>query len=296
MFDNLKHPLHTPVLLQELLSLFSLEKPPQSILDCTFGRGGHSLAFLKKFPQTVILALDRDNTAIEFGLTLKEFKEKKIELLNQNFYEFPLTFKKKQTFDLVLMDLGASSPQLDNKERGFSFYKEGPLDMRMDHKQTLTAKDIINQYSKQDLVRLFKTYGEIRNPYKVVSDIVTQRKRKKIETTRELAQLIQKHCGFYRNKHPATTWFLALRIAVNEELTGLERCLKAYLDLLKPKAYWAVISFHSLEDRMIKQAFRQFVREGKGAIYNKKVIQAQKEERQKNPRSRSAKLRVFQKF
>ena len=296
MFDNLKRPLHTPVLLQELLSLFSSDQPPQSILDCTFGRGGHSLAFLKRFPKAVILALDRDETAIEFGWTLKEFKEKKIELLNQNFYEFPFTFKEKRTFDLVLMDLGASSPQLDDRERGFSFYKEGPLDMRMDSKQTFTAKDIINQYSKQDLIQLFQTYGEIRNPYKVVSDIVTQRKRKKIETTTELSQLIQKYYGFYRNKHPATTWFLALRIAVNEELTGLERCLKAYLNLLKPKAYWAVISFHSLEDRLIKRAFRQFFKEKKGIICNKKVIQAQAEEKQKNPRSRSAKLRIFQKF
>ena len=292
---NVKHSLHNPVLLKELLSLFSEENPPKNILDCTFGRGGHSLAFLQKFPHAVILALDRDSTAIDFGLTLKEFKEKKIEFLEQNFYDFPFTFNKRQTFDLILIDLGVSSPQLDNQERGFSFYKEGPLDMRMDQRQTLTAQDIINQYSKQELIRLFKNYGEIKSPYKVVSDIVIQRKRKKIETTTELSQLIQRHHGFYRNKHPATTWFLALRIAVNEELTGLSRCLTAYLDLLKPKAYWAVISFHSLEDRIIKQAFRQFVKEGKGRLYNKKVIQAQREEKQKNPRSRSAKLRVFQK-
>ena len=288
--------LHTPVLLEELLMLFSQDSPPKNILDCTFGRGGHSLAFLQKFPKTVILALDRDSTAIEFGLTLKEFKGKKNELLNQNFYEFPFTLKKRKTFDLVLMDLGASSPQLDNKERGFSFYKEGPLDMRMDQTQILTAKDIINQYSKQELIQLFKTYGEIKNPYKVVSDIITHRKKKKIKTTTELSHLVQKHYGFYRNKHPATTWFLALRIAVNGELTGLRHCLKAYLDLLNPGAYWAVISFHSLEDRIVKQAFYQFVKEGKGRLYNKKVIQAQKEERRKNSRSRSAKLRIFQKI
>lgn len=296
MFNNLKYSQHTPVLLQELLSLFLEDNPPKNILDCTFGRGGHSLAFLKKFPQAVTLALDRDNSAIEFGLTLKEFKEKKIKFLNENFYEFPFIFKKKQTFDLILMDLGVSSPQLDNKERGFSFYKEGPLDMRMDQKQTLTAQYIINQYSKQELIQIFKTYGEIKNPANVVSDIVKQRKRKKFETTMELSRLIQKRYGFYKNKHPATTWFLALRIAVNEELIGLKHCLEAYLDLLNPEAYWAVISFHSLEDRIIKRSFCQFVKEGKGILYNKKVIQAQQAERKSNPRSRSAKLRVFQKL
>ena len=276
--------------------MFSEDSFPKNMLDCTFGRGGHSLAFLKKFPKTSILALDRDRTAVEFGLSSQEFKGKNIEFLNQNFYEYPFVLKEKRSFDFILMDLGVSSPQLDNEERGFSFYQEGPLDMRMDQKQSLTAKDIINQYSKQDLIRIFKSYGEIKNPYKLVSDIIAQRKKKKIETTTELAQLIQKRYGFYRNKHPATTWFLALRIAVNEELTGLSGCLSAYLDLLNPKAYWAVISFHSLEDRIIKQAFRRFVKEEKGKLYNKKVIQAQREELKTNPRSRSAKLRVFQKI
>ena len=295
MSSDFKNSLHTPVLLQELLLLFSIKNPPKRILDCTFGRGGHSLAFLKKFPKTFITALDRDETAIEFGLTLKAVKEKKISLFNWNFYEFPFTAKTKK-FDLILMDLGLSSPQLENKERGFSFYKKGPLDMRMNQKQSLTAEEIINTYSKRELIKLFQTYGEIRRPYNAVSDIVTQRKRRKFKTTTELSQLIQKHYGFRKNKHPATTWFLALRIEVNQELAGLERCLKAYLDLLEPKAYWAVISFHSLEDRIVKQAFRQFAKAGKGKIYNKKVIQAMKEEKQKNPRSRSAKLRIFQKL
>ncbi|MDE0092106.1 MAG: 16S rRNA (cytosine(1402)-N(4))-methyltransferase RsmH [Oligoflexia bacterium] len=296
MFTDLKPFSHRPVLLQELLFLFSQKNPPKNILDCTFGRGGHSLAFLKSFPSAFITALDRDETAIEFGLTLKESKKRKITLLNQNFYEYPFTFENKEYFDFVLMDLGASSPQLDDGERGFSFYKKGPLDMRMDQKQILTAQNIINQYSKQELISLFKTYGEIRSPHRVVSDIVTRRRKKPFETTTELSQLIRKHYSFNRNKHPATTWFLALRIAVNQELTGLKRCFKAYLELLRPKAYWAVISFHSLEDRMVKQTFRQFVKEGMGELYNKKVIRAQKEERQKNPRSRSAKLRVFQKL
>ena len=275
--------LHTPVLLNELLALFSEKTSPQNILDCTFGRGGHSLAFLKKFPTAFILALDRDKEAIDFGTGLKSVKDKKIKLLQKNFYEFPNIFEQTKFFDLILMDLGLSSPQLDEGERGFSFYKEGPLDMRMDQRQNLKARDIINQYSKQDLIKLFKTYGEIRNPYKVVSDIITQRKRKKFETTAELSRLIQKHHAFRGNKHPATTWFLALRIAVNGEIEGLESSLKAYLRLLKPKAYWAVVSFHSLEDRIVKRTFRQFVKENKGELYNKKVIQASKEERQKKP-------------
>ena len=296
MFNNLKYSQHTPVLLQEILSLFSDENPPKNILDCTFGRGGHSQAFLKKFPKAFILALDRDSSAIEFGLNLKEFKDGKIKLLNKNFYDYPLIFRDTQNFDFILMDLGVSSPQLDNKERGFSFYKEGPLDMRMDQKQTLTAQHIINEYSKKELIQIFKKYGEIKNPSRVVSDIVKQRKRKKFETTMELSRLIQKHYGFYKNKHPATTWFLALRLAVNGELEGLMRCLDSYFNLLNPSGYWAVISFHSLEDRIIKQGFRRFVKEGKGILYNKKVIQSQNEERKNNPRSRSAKLRVFQKL
>lgn len=294
MLNNQKTKLHTPVLVSELMDLLS-KKAPQRILDCTFGRGGHSLAFLQKFPKLEITALDCDAEAIEYGTDLKEVKEGKINLLKKNFYDFASSSSNKQQYDLILMDLGVSSPQLDESARGFSFYQEGPLDMRMDREQTFKASDIINNWSKKDLIRLFQNYGEIRSPYKVVSVILEKRKKKKFENTMELSQLIKKHWSRrVKNKHPATTWFLALRMAVNQELEGLKSCLPGFLPLLKKQGYLVVISFHSLEDRIVKESFRQFSIEGKGRLWNKKVIRPSLEERKQNPRSQSAKMRVFQ--
>ena len=288
---------HFPVLVSELLSLFSKESPPKQILDCTFGRGGHSLAFLKKFPKSQITALDCDYQAVQYGLSLNEARKGKIKLINKNFHHFARFCKRTEIYDLIVMDLGTSSPQLDDPDRGFSFYQDGPLDMRMDQRQKLKAKDIINTWSKKALIELFQSYGEIRNPHKVVSALVEQRQRKKFETTRELSQWIQK---FYPRKvkhksHPATAWFLALRIQVNQELEGLNKGLSDCLPLLKNQAYLSVISFHSLEDRIVKRTFKKFIAEGKGRLWNKKVIRPGFEERKQNPRSRSAKMRVYQK-
>ena len=295
MFDFKQNSsLHQPILVQELLSLFSVENPPQKILDCSFGRGGHSLAFVRQFSQARVTALDCDHQAVEYGQTLKEVKEGKIKLLRKNFHHFPRSLKGKKTYDLILMDLGVSSPQLDTKERGFSFYQEGPLDMRMDKRGKIKAEDIINTWSKKELVQLFQSYGEIKKPHKITDLIVQKRKRKKFKTTTELSDLIKKH-SFYRGKHPATAWFLALRIRVNNELEGLEKCLPDFLPLLREQGYLAVLSFHSLEDRVVKKAFRQWTTKGTGRLWNKKVIRPSLEEKKTNPRSRSAKLRVFQK-
>ena len=283
---------HTPVLLEELLSLFKDEKTPKQILDCTFGRGGHSLAFLKKYHKSSVLALDRDLTAIQMA---DSFKQTNLKVIHENFYEFPLHLDKNSSFDLILMDLGVSSPQLDDGERGFSFQKSGPLDMRMDQTQQLKAEFILNSFSKKDLIHLFQTYGEIKRPYPVINDLIQSRKKKKFKTTAEFVELIQKYHSPVRQRHPATKWFLALRIAVNQELKGLKNSLPLYIPFLKPRAFLAVISFHSLEDRIVKQAFRDFVQSKKGSLYNKKVIRPTKQERDKNIRSRSAKLRVFQK-
>jgi len=287
---------HKPVLVSELLSLFSNQKsPPQRVLDCTFGRGGHSQALLKLFPKVHITALDCDDEAIQYGLSLKDFKGKNIQLLKKNFHDFKIENSEK-LYDLIIMDLGVSSPQIDQKHRGFSFYQDGPLDMRMDQSQVFKAKDIINTWTKNDLIQLFQNYGEIKKPYRVVDQILVQRKKKKFESTMELSKLIQDQ-GYRqkKNKHPATAWFLALRMFVNQELKGLEFCLPHFLSLLNKQAYLSVISFHSLEDRIVKQSFRSFVKEGKGRLWNKKVIRPSREEVQKNPRSRSAKMRVFQK-
>ena len=296
MLDLNKEFLHIPVLVSELLDLFPEDTPPQKILDCTFGRGGHSLALLKKFPQLSITGLDLDDQAVDFGSSLKEAKEGKIKLLKKNFHNFASSSSTKEMYDMILMDLGVSSPQLDDSQRGFSFYQEGPLDMRMDRQQELKADEIINTWSKEDLIKLFQSYGEIRNPFKIVGAILQQRKKKKFENTKELSDLIQRYWSRgNRKKHPATTWFLALRIAVNQELKGLETCLPDFLPLLKEEAYFVVISFHSLEDRIVKHTFRKFVKEQQGKLWNKKVIRPNLEERKSNPRSRSAKMRVFQK-
>lgn len=291
-----KEQSHSPVLVSELISLFSKKDSPQRILDCTFGRGGHSLAFLKEFPKVHITGLDYDDQAIEYGSSLKEAKEGKITLLRKNFHNFANSAEKKETYNMILMDLGVSSPQLDKKERGFSFYQDGPLDMRMDRKQKFKAYDIINFWSKQKLIRLFQAYGEIKNPYKVVEAVLKQRRKKLFESTLELSNLIKKHKPHKAGKkHPATPWFLALRMLVNQELEGLETCLPDFLPLLKEKGYFAVISFHSLEDRIVKKVFRQFVVQGKGQLWSKKVIRPSFKEKKQNPRSRSAKMRIFRK-
>jgi len=287
---------HTPVLLEELLSLLNHKEKPKRILDCTFGRGGHSLAFLKKDSRVRVLAFDRDLTAIKWAKTLKQ---ERLQVFHQNFYDFPkkpdLVVCHNLSFDLILMDLGLSSPQLDEAKRGFSFNKEGALDMRMDQDQEFKAEHILNSFSKKELIELFQTYGEIKHPFSVVNEIIQKRKKTKINTTKEFVKMIEKYHSPVRHRHPATKWFLALRIAVNNELKGLKESLPQYFDFLNPGAFLAVISFHSLEDRIVKHCFRDFVKSKKGSLYNKKIIRPTKKERERNIRSRSAKLRVFQK-
>ena len=291
-----KNTFHTPVLVSELMAVFSKNHPPEKILDCTFGMGGHSLALLKTFSQVHITALDCDDEAVQYGSSLKEVKEGQIKLLKYNFHNFVSSSEPKETYDLVLMDLGVSSPQLDQKDRGFSFYQKGPLDMRMDRELKFKASDIVNSWGKKELVRLFQTYGEIRSPYKVVEAILRRRRKEKFKDTMELSHLIQQHWTRRgRKNHPATPWFLALRMEVNQELEGLSTCLPDFLPLLRGGGCFVVISFHSLEDRIVKKAFRQFVAEGQGTLWNKKVIRPSLEERTQNPRSSSAKMRVFKK-
>ena len=289
---------HYPVLLSEAL-LASEAAKPKNMLDCTFGRGGHAKAFLSRFSKLRVLALDWDEEAIKYG---KEFfQTSQVQFLRTNFHHFPEKFRsspsllmKWKTFNVILMDLGVSSPQLDQGARGFSFYREGPLDMRMDRRGQVTAEDLINGFSKAALIQLFKKYGEIKHPFSVVDSIFKERKKKRIQTTGELARLIQKAASRPRlGRHPATPYFLALRIKVNEELEGLENSLPDFLPLLKSGGCFMVISFHSLEDRVVKHAFKQFVQAKAGCLWNKKAITPSGKERNLNFRSRSAKLRVF---
>ena len=289
------HKAHTPVLVSEIISSV-LSIKPQSFLDCTFGRGGHCRAFLDHFPEIKVLALDRDDEAIEYGE--KNFSSDQVSFLKTNFHYFSENFEtlnktSLKKFDSILIDLGVSSPQLDQGERGFSFSFDGPLDMRMDREQQQTAKDIVNGFSKSELQDLFQEYGEIKRPFNVVDTLFKERKKKPIQTTRELVQLITKHSSWDRSgRHPATPYFLALRMKVNNELDGL-KCLPSLLSLLKENGRFIVISFHSLEDRIVKHTFKSFVKEKQGVLWNKKAIRPSFNERQMNKRSRSAKLRVF---
>ena len=292
---------HIPVLLKEILREATLHlSNPKNYFDGTFGRGGHARALRESFPEMQILAFDKDADAVGYAETDTIFREN-FKIWHEDFRFFNKYLKGEfknylgeGLFDLILIDLGVSSPQLDNPERGFSFYHDGPLDMRMDQRQELTAAEIVNYWTEEDLITLFKNYGEIRNPFRVVKAIVNHRLQKPIQSTLDLAQLIESTDGWrQKGKHPATQHFLALRMKVNEELDPLESSICNLMDGLTPGGLLMVISFHSLEDRIIKQLFRNSPE--KGAPLYKKVIQPSWEDQKSNPRARSAKLRIFQK-
>ncbi len=291
---------HVPVLLQEVIDGFK-DSPTSksSYYDGTFGRGGHFAEVLKEFNPELCIGSDGDLAAIEFGREL--FKERiasgQVHLIQGSYTQFEELKEENELlrapFDLMLLDLGVSSPQLDQGDRGFSFYHEGPLDMRMDQRQSQTAAGIINDWHADDLIRLFQDYGEIRRPYRVVRAIVNDRETKPFETTKQLSSMIERIEGWRKKgSHPATRFFLALRMAVNNELKGLEEGLPQLMKSLSDGGRLAIISFHSLEDRIVKNIFRDGL--GLGFAVNKKVIKPSQGEEKKNTRSRSSKLRIFQ--
>lgn len=284
--------MHKPVLLNEVIK-FASEIEPRTILDGTFGRGGHTRALLAACPSAEVFAIDQDAAAIEYGAS-ELASEARLKLKHFNFHrigDFPL--KPAEGFDVILLDLGVSSPQLDEPARGFSFYHDGPLDMRMNQTADTTAADIVNSWSEVELLNLFTKYGEIRRPQRVVRAVVNDRKQTPFTTTRQLSSLIERVEGWQRKgHHPATRYFLALRMAVNDELTGLEACLPDLMRALSPRGRLLIITFHSLEDRIIKYAFRESPEWGFPLV--KKVITPSREEERGNPRARSAKLRIFQ--
>lgn len=286
---------HYPVMVTDVLESFSVfrEKKALRYFDGTFGRGGHLRAVLVHFPQAKAVAMDQDLRAIEACKVMfkTEVEAERIRIIHGNFSEF----KEKNfgSFDMMLLDLGVSSPQLDNAERGFSFYHDGPLDMRMNQNQGITAEYIVNTASEQELNDLFKVYGEIHRPFRVVRAIVHDRKTKAFQSTKELAGLIERVDGWrHKGHHPATQYFMALRLRVNSELEVLQSTLPEMMRALTPGGRLAVISFHSLEDRIVKNLFKHDKQLGQQT--HKKVILPAQEECDKNPRSRSAKLRVFE--
>lgn len=287
--------MHKPVLLEEILRL-ARENEPSSVLDVTFGRGGHARGFLELPSRPTVMALDQDDEAVLFGNEhfKEEIDEGRLRLIHGSFHRLSEFLKVPEFgFDVILADLGVSSPQLDQPERGFSFYHDGPLDMRMNREGKISAAEVINSWSEVELERIFREYGEIRRPHRVIRAIVQDRKAQPFTTTRQLAGLIERVEGWKKKgHHPATTYFLALRMAVNDELEGLRDCIPDLMRALSEKGRLFVITFHSLEDRIIKYAFREHPELGFPLF--KKVIVPSDEECKGNPRARSAKLRVFQ--
>lgn len=268
-------------------------RAPLRFLDGTFGRGGHTSRLLKAFPRAQVFAFDKDATAVEVAKDLIKTKfHNRLHIIHDDFKN--LRNHGLGFFDGALFDLGVSSPQFDEAERGFTFSASGPLDMRMDQKQELKASDIINGWSEKELSDLFYHVGEVRKPNRVVRAIVHDRKEQPFETTDQLAGLIERVDKFKKGKnHPATGYFMALRIAVNGELDGLQEFLEELPLTMEPASRICVISFHSGEDRIVKNAFRNLNKK-LGRIVNKKVVVPTKDEVAHNPRARSAKLRVFE--
>lgn len=282
---------HTSVLLTETLDLLAPERGGVFV-DATLGMGGHSEALLARNSKLRIIGVDRDPYALEFA---EERLGTRIEYLQGNYSELGFLKAKKiiKAADGILMDIGVSSYQIDTPERGFSFSHDGPLDMRMDQDQGLTAAVIVNSWPEHKLVDIFTKYGEERLAKKIAHAIVNRRKVP-FKTTKDLAELIteQYHPSQrYKRPHPATRVFQALRIAVNEELEHLEKAIPEALLLLAPGGVLAIITFHSLEDRIVKYAFRGA---GEGyEILTKKPITPGRAEQVSNARSRSAKLRAI---
>ncbi|HCM42873.1 MAG TPA: 16S rRNA (cytosine(1402)-N(4))-methyltransferase [Candidatus Omnitrophica bacterium] len=287
---------HKPVLLDEVLRYLEL-KPGAVVVDGTLGGGGHAEAMLAQIgSEGKLVGFDQDEEAIK-RCQEKFAGEKRIQIIHSNFRGMNQVLKDLHISgaDAVLLDVGISSFQIDTAERGFSFQKEGPLDMRMNFTEGDTAADLVNYLPAKELDRIFFEYGEERSARKVTRMICDRRTKKKFETTHDLAQSIEKILPRQGRLHPATRIFQGLRIAVNDELGALQEGMDAGFNFLNEGGKMAVISFHSLEDRLVKNFFRDKMRSREGFLINKKPITPTLDEVRENSRSRSAKLRVIEK-
>ncbi|HYK07899.1 MAG TPA: 16S rRNA (cytosine(1402)-N(4))-methyltransferase RsmH [Candidatus Eisenbacteria bacterium] len=288
---------HISVLLQEAVDALQIQKGKKYI-DATLGAGGHSFEMLKQ--GALILGIDQDEEALEevkenFKFQVSNFK---LKLAQGNFGNIAQIARENgfEKVSGVLFDIGVSSHQLDTNIRGFSFLTEGPLDMRMNSDLATTAADLVNGLHKGELIDLFTKYGEEPFARKVAQVIVKNRLEKPIQTTKELADLVARSVPKIGKTHPATRIFQALRIVVNDELNVLEQGLKQATDLLEKNGRLVVITFHSLEDRIVKRAFEKYEGNGLGKIITKKPIVPLDTEIESNKRARSAKMRVFEKI
>lgn len=290
------NPVHVPVLLDEVLHYLDI-KENGIYVDCTIGEGGHSEAILEKLngERGLLIGFDKDKEALEIAKKRLNPKKKNFVLINEDFLNLPLQLKKLKInkVDGLLFDLGMSSLQLKNPSRGFSFKNNGPLDMRFDISSTLTCEKLVNEAPYAELYRILKDFGEERRASLIARRIVERRERQKLETTFELSEVVSRTIGRGKGKtDPATRTFQALRIAVNRELESIKEILVQVPNLLKERGRICVISYHSLEDRLVKNSFKAAKEKGLLKVITKKPVRPSREEITSNPRSRSAKLRV----
>ena len=303
---------HYSVLLNESIEGLNI-KENGIYVDCTLGYGGHSSQILKRITRGCLFAFDQDGEAIEYSNKILGQINNNYEIINSNFKFIKEELLKRniESVDGILFDLGVSSPQLDETERGFSFHKDSRLDMRMNQNQELSAYEVVNNYSEDKLVKIFFEYGEEKYSKSIAKAIVNARKEKNIETTLELVEIIKTSVPekYRRDHHPARKVFQAIRIEVNDELNVFEKALNDSIDLLKTGGRLCVITFHSLEDRICKNTFKKYSeveKAYKGLPYipdeykpKIKLIGKYKpsnEELEENNRSRSAILRIIEKL
>lgn len=305
---------HISVLLEESISALNL-KEDSIIVDCTLGYGGHSSYILQRIKKGFLFAFDQDSEAIRHSTNRLEAIGTNFTIIKSNFVHLKEELAKQDVVkvDGILFDLGVSSPQLDDATRGFSYHEDAKLDMRMNRESLLSAYEVVNNYSKDELIRIFKKYGEDKFSNNIAKKIVEYREEKPIETTLELVEIIKSAVPmkFRKDKHPARQIFQAIRIEVNHELDVLAPALEQALSLIKVGGRVAVITFHSLEDRIVKQTFKEKCKiddKVKGLpnipeeylpdfklVVNKAILPSE-EELGKNNRARSAKLRVIERI
>ena len=307
--DN--HEYHKPVLYNETIENI-IDKRPLIYVDCTLGGGGHTEGILKNSTEdSKVIAIDQDDQAIKFAKKRLEKYENKLQIFKDNFKNLDtvIYLGGYEKVDRILMDIGVSSTQLDDVERGFSYKYEAKLDMRMNRDLKISAWDVVNKFSEKEIADIIYKYGEEPKSRKIAKNIVEYRKNKNIDTTIELSNIVIKSIGKSMKKHPSKRTFQAIRIFVNKELEVLEEAMDKAINLLNDKGKLLIITFHSLEDRMVKEKFRNYenpctcpsdfpvcVCENKslGKIITKKPIVAKDEELNENNRAHSAKLRIFE--
>lgn len=305
---------HISVLLDETIDGLDI-KPDGIYVDGTLGGGGHSYEILRRLsPKGRLIGIDQDGEALKAaGERLKKI-ENQITLVRSNYCEIDKVLKELnvEKVDGILLDIGVSSYQLDNLERGFSYKSDAPLDMRMDTRQELTAADVVNTYSENELFKIIKDYGEDKFAKNIAKHIVLARKEKPLETTKELSEVIKRAIPMKvqaKGGHPAKKTFQAIRIEVNQELTVLKESIDKMIDLLKPNGRICIITFHSLEDRIVKTKFRENEnpctcppnfpvcvcgKKSKGKVITRKPIIPSEDEIEENKRAKSSKLRIFE--